>query len=880
MNKKILSGFIACIAFINILCSITVYAGKNSSNFSDNMELLYSLGIISDKSAKQSEVLTRGEFVTAAVNIVGVKEDDVFSGVEFADCSSRHPTYKYMAAAYSLGLLYGDGEGNIRVDEEITQDEAKIILLRMIGYDMIPNFSLNLAKWASQSGISDGVTAGDITWEKAARMLCNAIDAPIMSAVSYGSTQQYQVDKEATVLTKYRDIYKTEGTVTGNSMVVFSGQNELAEGYVYIDTEKYITAGTNAEQQLGYTVTAYYHYDDENDKKTLLHISPNSDNNIKVLDAKDISGYEALRLTYFDENDRREYAAISSNAELVYNNSALLKLTNETVKIEYGQITLIDNDNDNIYDIVIISEKEICVVETVDAANQIVYFKFDEEKLNFRDELNTIITDKNGENISFSDLMEWDVLSICRSPDGQKITATYTSEEISGTVDNYSNDGDDTYVVIDGSEYRVSDFYTNTNQRKISSGDFYIFYLNEDGEIVASNIRMNSDVQYGFVIRTFYDDENNRASIKILKPNNEYERFYFNKSVKIDGRTFKDETDVFNALGGLDFKYQPIVYKCFDGKINYIDTREVGDEQASDSLVKYYTGYSYTGDGLPSEELTKLSYRTQAKMFEWKIAITADTLVCTIPDNPNAASEDDYKFRDLSFLKDDTSYCIEAYKTDEKSHFADLVVMYTKVGASAEISDTKTIISVVNKVKTFLDENDEIQYRLSFYREGAFFEFTTSEAEVIENITLNGEQWKPSCGDVIRLETNADDKITYCELLYSRKYDILTISNPSSNSFAAVPRFQLAYVFDKYGDNIYTTRIKPEGRAKLEELPSDAESHAASRYYTVLYDSEENTLRKASSEEIIGYVNSGGAACSKVFIDDRYGNPRTLVIYN
>lgn len=86
--------------------------------------------------------------------------------------------------------------------------------------------------------------------------------------------------------------------------------------------------------------------------------------------------------------------------------------------------------------------------------------------------------------------------------------------------------------------------------------------------------------------------------------------------MKIDGRVFKGETDVFNALGGFDFKYQPIVYKCYDGKINYIDTRENGDEQASDSLVKYYTGYSYTGDGLPNEELTKLSYRTQSKMFE------------------------------------------------------------------------------------------------------------------------------------------------------------------------------------------------------------------------------------------------------------------------
>lgn len=60
-----------------------------------------------------------------------------------------------------------------------------------------------------------------------------------------------------------------------------------------------------------------------------------------MLDAKDISSYEALRLTYFNENDKREYASISSNAELIYNNSPLVKLTNELVKIEYGQITLL-----------------------------------------------------------------------------------------------------------------------------------------------------------------------------------------------------------------------------------------------------------------------------------------------------------------------------------------------------------------------------------------------------------------------------------------------------------------------------------------------------------------------------------------------------------
>lgn len=879
MNKKVWSGFIACIAFINILCGITVYAGKNSNDFSDNIEMLYALGLISDKSVQQTEVLTRGEFVTAAVNLVSDSADNLSPSVTFADCGPKHPTYKYMALAYSLGLIYGDGEGNIRVDEEITQDEARIILLRALGYDIIPDFGDNLAKWVSQSGIGDGVGAGEVTWERAARMLCNTVDAHPMIAVSYGTTQQYQIDKESTIL-KDKDIYKTEGTITGNSMVVFSGRDELTEGYVYIDDEKYLTGDTTAEQNLGYNVTAYYHDDDENGKKTLLYIRFNSDNKVMVLDAKDISGYEALRLTFFNDNDRREYASISRNAELVYNNSILLKLTNEIVKIKYGQITLIDNDSDNKYDIVIINETETCVVETVDTTNKIVYFKFGAEKLNFRDELDMLITDNNGTSVSLSDLSEWDVLSICRSPDGQKITATYTSEEIAGIVDKYSSDEEDTYVVIDGNEYRVSDFYIDTEQRKISSGDFYIFYLNENGEIVASNVRMNSDAQYGFLIRTFYDDENEQASIKILKPDNEYERLYFNKSVKVDGRVFRGDKEIFNALGGFDFKYQPIIYKCYNGKVNYIDTQETGNEQESGSLVKYYTGYSYTGDGLPADELTKLSYRTQSKMFEWKIAITTDTLVCTIPDNPEEASEEDYKFRDLSFLKDDVSYCIEAYKSNEKSHFADLIIIYTKVGASNTISDNTTIISVVNKARTILDENDETQYSLSFYREGAFFEALTSKSEVIEGIMLNGEKWKPSCGDVIRLETNADDEITYCELLYSRKYDILNISNPSSNSFAAVPRFQLAYVFDKYGDNIYTTRIRPEGRPSLEELPSDAESHAASRYYTVLYDSEENTLRKASSEEIIGYVNSGGVTCSRVFLDDRYGNPRTLVIYN
>lgn len=493
-KRKITSIFV----FIMILAA---YITVNANETKNEHEMLTSFGIC-DRGEEYdgSAYISIGDFAKYVLRLSNYPDTDENDSLE---------------AAFSLGILPSQADGNIYKNKLTDYRTASTMLIGALGYRAAENanggqFNGTL-KTASELGLLDNVNISNeyLTYEDAEKMLVNACDVKIMVL----NDKKYE-ESSQTLLDKLK-IKKSSGLVSGMYGISINGEETANKNIITIDGTAYLKGNSNINQYFGQRVEFYYKSDDEN---TILYAYSKNDTKIEI-NAEKITNVTSDKIEYEKGNSiksikiRPKFAAINNEeVNLAKNN---LK---DLLDFENGTVVLTSSENNNIYDIILINKYESGFVTGVFDSSISCYGGLIVDLTNDNDE-KIITVFKDGTIINASDINEDDVISVFSS---KLYTTIYVSDiSFEGTID---SKGSDNTVKIDNTEYKY------TYSGNMALGEKGIFYTDIQGKIVY--MRLVSGENYAYVIKIM-KSEPDYMEIKALSVNDGLKIYAADSNTKV-----------------------------------------------------------------------------------------------------------------------------------------------------------------------------------------------------------------------------------------------------------------------------------------------------------------------------------------------------------
>jgi len=774
--------FAMAIVFAMVLATMVpafaaVAPDVKGTKYEDAAELLGALGImVGDAETgnfRPEDTIIRSEFAKVAVAALGLS--DIAAGynhrTKFNDVVEGHWGQGYINVAADQGLVIGDPEGTFRPDDPITYAEAVTVLVRVIGHEPAalasggyPTGYLVVAAQNQMTKNAIGSANEPAKRGIVAQLVYNALSIDLMEQVGFGSDVTYEVQKDKTLLSSKLNVEKLEGQITANKYTALTSNNSsLHEDEVRINGETYKVGATNAKELLGYHVTYYVKEIDHED--VLIAVIPNRNkNNVVTVQAENID--ESTTSSVFaywidkDNDDDPEELDIASDAKVIYNGKAK-SLAEANLKPASGKVVLLDNNSDEKYDIIFVTEYEIKIVKNVNENLNKVYFKDNTSlKLDPEDDKIDFNIIKDGKEIELGDLEEWNVLSIAKSEDEKLINIYVSDDKVVGKVteaDEDSNDPSESRYFINGKEYRLA---ANLDNSDIDLEDEGTFYLDIDGKIAAVDTTSTASENYAYLI--------NAASVggisggyeyKLLNAKGEMVIFQTAEKVRFNNSRIDDDA-VFSALTTNGSVNRQLITFELDssGKIDRIDTAANGEDEDVFSLDVARTTLTYNK---ATGKLGNAQY------------VDEDTIVFDI----NGNDPDDFTVRKSSVLKDKAQYDVEIYDIKENRTISVIVLFNSNISNL----DDKNIV-VVDKVTTTKNSDGEsVQKLYGIYEGNKNFSILTEEDGILRVEVSEGVYEPLTQGDIIQFETNANGEIDSITVLFDASRKTL-VNRPSADS--------------------------------------------------------------------------------------------------
>lgn len=560
-----LKKVIALVAVFAMLISTVAFAqtftdvSTEDSSY-EAIETLNKLGILTgddndgdgNYDFRPNDTITRAEVAVIVARIQGNTGSVAQTATIFNDVPSSHWASGYIAMASNQGIVNGYGDGNFGPEDPVKYEEVIKMLMETLGWkpfaDANGGYPTGYLAAAQRADILGGVSGS--VGEAAprgvvAQLTYNAIDAPMMDQVVYGTgSSEYLIydgsngyDRR-TLMSQYLKVSKLNGIVTENVLSSLTDTKAIdtsvdetiaveildnyddSRYYEIGDTVTFKVGDTDARDYLGYNVVFYVQQDRTVDDATIVSITPTSGKNQSV--SFTLDQYEGLEagsgntnyLEYLRNSTDRTASRLTldEDAVVIYNNFAYTygledMFGDDNSSLVYpdctmsGQVTVVDNDNVSGYDIVFVQIAASGVVDEI-TENGTLTFLNDVGTNNYANNTRNIVFDeeaddtiinitKDGAAFDPMTLEAWDVLTIITRTD---ITGYYYDIRVLGdsaiqgvvtSTSSSSTSDTGTAYTIDGVKYDLAaGYYANGSLRAGSEGAFYI---DEFGKIVAYN---------------------------------------------------------------------------------------------------------------------------------------------------------------------------------------------------------------------------------------------------------------------------------------------------------------------------------------------------------------------------------------------------------
>ncbi len=839
-----ITAFLSALAiFIGILGQSVIAAG-NLVDEDKNQQENFCMNIgVYDNNYNSDDKITRGMFTEILANICGIeivkaeqdkwsdfvtgKNENVDTNILFDDVDSSYPYYSSIKAIVEAGYMRGISKNLFAPEINITAEQVYKVFLDMIGYQTFAEQYASYTALAESLGVTSGVTTdskGYVTYAQLAKIIYNFLDVNCIKVV-FGYPSSLEKDEDETFMTYIMKIKKVKGFLTDNGYTAIDGESDISENYIKV---KDVTAqvGENTEyvrDYIGREVTMYYKYTGDEDENTVVYASLVNNSDIKTFDVKDFSDYTGKSIQYYSETGRLKNISLADCQYMIYNNQMRKTFNKSTFDFYDGEITVIPKTSGG-DSLIVIKSVEYAYVSSVDKSNEIIYNKLDgsDKVIDLSKAENAVILSASGEKKTINDISKGNVLEIVKNDSRIQLTISERTESsfLVKSIDKNENNGND-ILIGDKKNIAISrQFADATNKTELKSGKTYDLYLNNKGEIVWAENK-SSSYEVGFLIRAIYDEENEKAIIKVSSMDANVARYECSDNVKINdskevSHSKLTSEEICNMLNGVN---ELIRYKLSDdGFVTYIELPTTEMPKSSDRLYKIVdttnmpdSGYNYTYGGVG---------------FGGRLATVSDVKILKIPQD--LSQDKEYKATTLQndFIDSNNTRRFAAYTTKQNNFAAEYLIGKPKANEVESLKDSRDFLAV-KTVNTILDADDEEMteiYGMLVYgkkSERTIREIkltcTKEEAARVESIpdiyhskNADGSEkkYKITNRDIIRCSYDENYNIQLAELIYRP-----TQTNPVSGSKG----FLAGSVGYYDASNVYSNPFVLNYRGELEK---------------------------------------------------------------
>jgi hypothetical protein len=694
MKLKLTAALLLLICPFAALCHSASAESEAAENGYEAYRLLSSAGIIGAFQYDGSADATRAQFTRWAVQISGDSlESPENIPTLFHDVANYGEYAGYIAAAYNLGYISGDGAGNFNPNAPILGEHALKITVSLLGYRYLAEssggFPSGYLKVSNNLGLTKGVSVRSgvsLTQSGAMELLKNALEADLADIRTVGDTVEIKSERGRNLFNVIFSIEHKSGVLDANIYTgLLAPDSGLAEGFVSVGGVRFREGDSGASAFLGQYVKIYYR--DVNDTPVIVYIAADKTKNTGIsVNPNDISALNGNELLY-TSNERELKAKISPTATLILNGK-MAELSYEALIPEKGVITLISNDGDSVYDVIRVMAYEIFMVKGVSPSTESVstkegiLIKLENDSPDYGLDIK-----KNGESVGFGVLSVGNLLLYAESagPGLNLKTALISAQLVNGTL---SETGED-YVCIDGVEYHAGKAFLRDYRDK--TGKTGNFYIDVFGEIVYYEGK--SDIVYGYLNGIKTGGFGN-VTLRVFTENARWVTLDLKDKIKLDTETVTAE-EAAGRFGTIKSQYRQMIRYLVnsDRLITEIQTAKsvpigsVGEDAAiNDDIFRI----SYEGSK---------PYRSTPRSFDGALFVEANAKIFSVPfQTGDVTDEESFFIAAPDRLAGDTSYTFTAYDADDMNESAVLEIsaLSQNIGAGSRFMVVKIIGKTLN----------------------------------------------------------------------------------------------------------------------------------------------------------------------------------------
>lgn len=731
-------------------------------------EILKKIGIITESEYNPNAEITRIDYLKWVLRAVKCDENSYAGTAKqvFYDVADTDEIAPVVNLGYDLGIIKGYADGRFCPNESIKINEAAIMAMRAAGAGEFINTSGSWIQAAISLDLLDKISVEEgsaITGATAERVIFNMLNAGLIQ--SDNGTSWY-IDAEKSVLEMKHGVERATGIVDSNSYGNLYGGNGTLENHVSIDGNLFELDAEFDGLFLGENVVYYYEKDRYSGDVIRVIYMCSGRNEIIDLDVESVNSLNSLRMDYFDENDKNEYASISPTAVTLENGVKSTIPSSGYELPKYGRVKLIDNNNDSEFDVVLVTSVEMRVINTF--LNDVVYFSSTPaSNIKFENYEKVVIKNKNGEILGTDALTAGSLVEIVAASDMSHIeivvlndTATLT---IKGMEERDSNGYSVWYITDDaGNEYRTArDFESICPDNKLVIGASHNVLLNSNGHIAALAGDPVGDIaQYGYVVKVYEKEPIGEGDIFL--------RIFTSASQMID---YPTKEKVVNVTTNKTVKNTQLLTLCASPQVVRYTLNGEGEvskiEFAStdSSSEGFKEGMTAPAKGDSSVGTYYARYYSANSLIGPSIPVGADTIVFSVPlesDSDYDTYKDDYTkysaFKKAGLVNQRYYYGLKSYMYGD-DFYAKVLVTSSVSNNSVDKSDPRMVVSSVSTV--YNEAEDATKLTIVGYVDGSESTYVLDDESLLK-WTPSGETEERtiSDGDVIRLNVDQNGKIT------------------------------------------------------------------------------------------------------------------------
>ncbi|MBE7011196.1 MAG: S-layer homology domain-containing protein [Ruminococcaceae bacterium] len=805
-----------------------------SVKYADAVEVLSKLSIINgypDGTFQPENNVTRAEFAALLLRMLGM--DQTMAPLEnpFPDVDKTFWAAGTIDAAKRLGIITGYDDGTFGPENNVAYEEALTMIIRAINYS---NYSAPGEMWYST--YVESANRLDITKDAIGNVGNPATRACIAQFI-YNTLEvnvrENDIMRDQTIMEKHLGIEKKEGIIASNSYTSLQTPDvNLKENEVMImdavsgTTETYrVDNLSEYDDMIGAKITFYSRSSKSSAYDEIVMFSVKKSVEKQTIDASllEDSKCNDTTIAYYKNKKTSSVSVFNLDAKNVvifngklYGDSAMLSSFSEVLADDklpsIGQISVLNRDNDNDYDVVFIDAYEHYAVSSVVSSTYTVTDKITSTEgksvvLDYTDDDQVMaFVNTSGSKLSFSSIRKNVAIAVKESNpnSGTKlITVVIMDKSVSGEVTAISSSG----LKIGSTEYEYSSiaaWKVNDEIKAPEKGDKYTFFLDVNGKIFAyvKNESADDGAKYGYIIGFKGNKDNSMSDepiyLQILTQTGTKTWIPFAKNTKINGDSIDGDYERAEEILMEEAEKQALydelenqaarqlikyTLKTSSGTTVFDKITTVTDEfdtsgssEIDDDELKMFGGFK-------SDE--EAAYNSSNKKFSanGKNLFLGSAIVFVVPQD--MSETDDYKKGSSSDFKHGKYYYIDAFDISTSST-AKVVVLYG--GSSVTEVSAKT---AAFRVEEWYEEENETKGDTMIKIEGYENASSTLKEYWVSPSTEDAVKDLVT-GDVVRFGLDSDGFVTLAEddILYTADLDPYyfaweedyTVSRPETNS--------------------------------------------------------------------------------------------------